>query len=440
MQRTYEWITKTVAGELRGEAPIAPIEGASIDSRAITTGQLYIPIVGSKFDGHYFIEDAAINGSTLALWQRDHKLPEELVMPLIIVDDTLKALHQLAQAYREEFNIPVLAITGSNGKTTTKEIAAALLRTKYRVHANIGNLNNEYGLPLTLLSMPAETEIAVLELGMNHAGEIARLSNLARPTIALITNIGEAHIEFLGSREAIAAAKWEIVEGLGGERLLIYNEEEPLLCDLASKDSSYNYSTPSMTRGDWDFSTFSTKFPGRHNIKNASLAILAAQALGVSSEEIGRGLADVPTTYRRFVSCVAENGMQVIDDTYNASPTSMRASIDALMGVSFAGEKWALLGDMYELGERTEEFHRQVGSYAAQAGVTRLYTVGGQGEWIASGAKAVQKIDKYCTIDHIETKEEAIALFQREGHAGIMLLIKASRGLSLDDVVRPLLK
>ena len=231
MQETCHWIRKRVGGDWIGSVADRHllVDGVSTDTRKPMPNRLFVPLVGTRFDGHDFLTEAVKQGAAAALWQRDHPLPETPPIPLILVDDTLKALQELAAAVRRQWEIPVVGVTGSNGKTTTKELIAGVLSSRYRVHKTEGNLNNHIGLPLTLLSAPPDAEAAVVEMGMNHRGEIALLSRLAAPDIGVITNVGDAHLEFLGSREGIAEAKLEIREGLSEEGTLIIHGDEPLL-------------------------------------------------------------------------------------------------------------------------------------------------------------------------------------------------------------------
>jgi UDP-N-acetylmuramoyl-tripeptide--D-alanyl-D-alanine ligase len=458
MERTCEWVAQKSMGRL-----VAPssdryriVRGVSTDSRHIQVNQLYVPLLGVRFDGHQFLHQAQEAGAAAALWQADHVPPEESELPLILVTNTLEALQQMAAAYRRELQVPVVAITGSNGKTTTKDVLASILAVRYRVHKTEGNQNNHIGLPLTLLSISQQTEVVVVEMGMNHAGEIALLSRMAKPDMAVITNIGEAHLQFLGSREGIARAKLEIREGLDANSPLFYDGDEPLLAKYLASDRRpqvrigwsasaeeypveikgnglHGYLFHSGRRG----TLFELPLLGRHNVKNALLAIEVSRYLGLREEEIQLGLAQVRLTGRRLEMFTATNGMRIINDSYNASPTSMRAGLDLLSEVEPHMQKWALLGSMYEVGEEEEGIHNQIGAYAVQKGISQLYTIGEHGNWITDGARAVNT-DPARTILHFSSPAEAVERLQQTGNEQILLLVKASRAVQLWQVVAEL--
>ncbi|MFC4545862.1 UDP-N-acetylmuramoyl-tripeptide--D-alanyl-D-alanine ligase [Paenactinomyces guangxiensis] len=458
MERRCDWIEKVTGGRLIG----APSDknllvcGVSTDTRQIKENQLYVPLTGEKFDGHQFAGQAIERGAAAILWQQDRPLPERSRVPFILVEDTLTALQELAKAYREESAVPVVAVTGSNGKTTTKDLIASVLGSKYQVHKTQGNLNNHIGVPLTLLSMPERAEIAVVEMGMNHAGEIALLSRLAKPDAAVITNIGESHIEYLGSREGIARAKLEIKEGLRSDGPLIFDGDEPLLEKYLTDDTH-----PHVRIGwgnDMDESpeniemkgaagfTFRSKSKktlfrltllGRHNIKNALFAIVVGRHFGLFEEEIAAGLSRVQSTGMRLEMVTAQNGMQIINDAYNASPTSMRAALDLLAELEPQLEKWALLGDIHEIGSLEENYHKELGAYAIQKGISRIYTVGKRGRWISEGAREANR-DSARWIQHFASLAEAGEVLNQKGNSGVLLLVKASRAVQLDQVVKNL--
>ncbi|WP_165875839.1 UDP-N-acetylmuramoyl-tripeptide--D-alanyl-D-alanine ligase [Hazenella coriacea] len=456
MERTCSWIVKATKGTWIG-GPMERhlwVRGVSTDTRKLEVNQLYIPLVGERFDGHAFLDQAIQQGAVVVLWQKDHPLPDEKRVPIILVDDTLKALQRLAVAYRLETSIPMIAVTGSNGKTTTKDLLASVLAVKYEVHKTEGNLNNHIGVPLTLLSMSEQAEVAVIEMGMNHRGEIALLSSMAQPDFAVITNIGESHIEFLGSREGIAEAKCEVIEGLQAQGTLIYDGDEPLLRSLLQNDdhsqfpvgwgeeneeSAIQIESLGLKGFRFQSRTFGTSFQlpllGRHNVKNALFAMVVARKLGLTEEEIVKGLAQVQLSGNRLEVCQAINGMEIINDSYNASPTSMRAALDLLAEVEPTKEKWALLGDIFEIGDEEEIYHRQLGEYAINKKLDRLYTMGERGKWISDQAKKVEK-NPNCHIHHFDTLEEAIKELKEEGNSNVLLLVKASRAVQLDQAVR----
>ncbi|SMO48105.1 UDP-N-acetylmuramoyl-tripeptide--D-alanyl-D-alanine ligase [Melghirimyces algeriensis] len=453
MQKTLREIRDGVGGKLVGGVidNHLLVHGVSTDSRTLKENQLYIPLTGTRFNGHDFLSDAVKRGAVAALWAKDVPVPKNRPVPLIVVEDTLKALQDLAAAYRQELGVKVVGVTGSNGKTTTKDLIGAVLGVRYRVHQTSGNLNNHIGLPLTLLSMPEDTEVAVVEMGMNHKGEIARLSQIAAPDFAVITNIGDAHLEFLGSREAIADAKLEIREGLSPDGILVMNGDEPLLRNRLTEekrkvlkvgfesindDRALGLQMDGLRGISFTSSATDTRFEldmmGRHNAVNALLAIHIGRLLGLTEAEIQKGLKQVQSSDMRLENLVAANGMTVINDAYNSSPSAVRATIDLITSLKDFQEKWVLLGDILELGENEEALHREVGHYAAEKGVSRLFTLGDRARWIGEGA---QTADPRLPVVHFKTVEEASERLMQDGGDFAVLLVKASRGARLERVV-----
>lgn len=432
------------------------VTGVSTDTRKPMSNMLFVPLVGDRFDGHDFIAEAVQQGATASLWQKDRPLPDSTPLPLILVEDTLTALQNLASAVRRDLKIPVIAVTGSNGKTTCKEFIASVLSSRFRVHKTEGNLNNHIGLPLTLLATPEEAEVVVVELGMNHVGEIALLSRICAPDMGIITNVGESHLEFLGSRDAIADAKLEICEGLSQEGVLFIHGDEPLLTSKLADEKreivrigfhETNDDRPLDIRveGTYGISFISAKtgvkfqLPalGKHNALNALFAIQIGRSFGLTEEEIFAGLQKVTPGKMRLQLLKAKNGMDVINDAYNASPTSMRASIDLLVTIEQEKEKWVLLGDILELGPNEKDYHQEIGRYAVRKGVSRIFTIGNRGRWIAEGAK---ECDPLRPVTHFSSHDEAVQKLSDTGGAGVLLLVKASRGLHLETVVQELIE
>jgi UDP-N-acetylmuramoyl-tripeptide--D-alanyl-D-alanine ligase len=457
MERRINWIIETVKGayghkeEWDGSALVS---GVSTDTRTLSAGNLYIPLIGDVFDGHQFIEKAVEAGAVASLWQEDKPLPD-ISIPLIFVPDTLLAMQQMAERYLTETCCRVVAITGSNGKTTTKDLVASVLATTFDVHKTAGNLNNHIGLPLTVLGMPDDTEVVVLEMGMNNLGEISKLSQLAKPDIAMVTNIGESHIGYLGSREKIAQAKLEICDGLSKNGTLLIDGDEPLLqqeipfndvisigwsnnCEEGPADATL------IGLSGWSFASRKTGYSytlpllGRHNIKNALFAIETGRLLDVKEEDIAKGLKAVPMTPLRLEVTEAQNSMKVINDSYNASPTSVNAAIDILTEVEPELEKWALLAGIEELGDEEKSYHEKVGEYAASKNLTRLITVGTKGLWIHEAAKLASP--NHLQLKHFLTNEEAFSYLQEEGNEKVLLLVKASRKAGLDHIVKQLVE
>ncbi|PTM59224.1 UDP-N-acetylmuramoyl-tripeptide--D-alanyl-D-alanine ligase [Desmospora activa] len=457
MRRTLSELTKMSQGEWVGSIDNGTmVTGVSTDTRTLKPGQLYVPLSGEQFDGHDFLAQAVANGAVASLWERSRPLPETTI-PLIQVDDPLQTLQRLASAYRQQLDVTVVAVTGSNGKTTTKDLLGSVLETRYRVHRTRGNLNNHIGVPLTLLSMAEETEVAVVEMGMNHAGEIALLSQIARPDIAVVTNVGDAHLEFLGSRAGIADAKLEIREGLSEDGILVYDGDEPLLQARLRQEQHLRLVSIGFDEGNavqiqalklhgdegirFQSSSsdyhFHLSLPGRHNAMNGMMAITVGKLLNLSDAEIQRGLEQAKVSGMRLERLVASNGMAIINDAYNASPRAMKAAIDLLVALPNQRKKWVLLADMLELGAEEEVYHRQIGAYAVEKGVDKIFTMGQRGRWIAAGAAAVATETR---VIHCETAAEVAATLLQEGDASVTLLVKASRGARLEAVVQQLVE
>ena len=401
IKRTFNQVVKMVDGTASHQADVH-ITGVSTDSRQAQKGSLFIPLVGEKFDGHQFVEKAFENGAVATLWDRSIEgAPENY--PVIFVDDTLKALQLLAHSYLQQVQPKVVGITGSNGKTTTKDLVAGVLSTTYKVHKTNGNFNNHIGMPLTILSMPEDTEVAVLEMGMSGRGEIELLSMLAQPDVAVITNIGEAHLLDLGSREGIAEAKLEILAGLKPEGVFIYDGDEPLLRKDYDKyetvtfgQSKHNTLYPISVMQKEDSTEFTCNniesqinIPvlGRHNVLNALAAICVGKALNVTEENMIKGLKQVQMSNMRLEMQQGPGGLTVINDAYNASPTSVKAAIQLLKDMTGFGQKILVLGDMLELGDEEIRYHQEVGESVKDSGIAYLYTYGTLGQEIAKGAK-----------------------------------------------------
>lgn len=438
--------------DYRGIRPSkAGVSKIMTDSREDIPEALFIPIVGEKFDAHHFINQAKENGAIAVLWDKNHTIPEGLMesMTFFLVQDTTEALQILAHNYIKKIQPIVIGITGSNGKTTTKDLLLAVLQQKYVTHATKGNFNNEIGLPLTILDMNSETEVVILEMGMSDFGEIDRLSKIAEPDYAIITNIGESHIEQLESRSGIAKAKLEIVNGMKHKSCLIIDGDESLL-------TSFQHSKPIITCGfnvsndiiisDVERSEDSTRFKwngteeytvpllGEHHALNASFVIMLAEKLDITQKMIQTGLHSLEHTSMRFEKNLGKNGVTLINDAYNASATSMKAAIHLLKEFKEYEEKIVVLGDILELGSLSIYFHKQVAD-TIEPPIDVVYTYGSISKVIPPIVK-----EKHPSIEvkHFSDQEELVASLLAKTNKSTVILFKASRGMALEKVVEPL--
>jgi UDP-N-acetylmuramoyl-tripeptide--D-alanyl-D-alanine ligase len=436
------------------------IRGVSIDSRHEQEGKLFVPLIGERFDAHEFVPQAIEKGAAAVFWQKDRPLPDGAGkdVTFIGVADTLLALQQLAKAYRQMLSVTIIGVTGSNGKTSTKDMIAAVLKENHLVQKTEGNLNNHIGVPLTLLQLEKSTQFAVVEMGMSDIGEIRHLAEIASPQIGVITNIGEAHLEQLGSRERIAQAKFELIESLTEKDTAILQGDEPLLRSLATQSEASviwfgftddndvraievqaNGLEGSMFRVNGTDTWFRLPVPGKHQVSNALSAIAIGRLIGLSDEQIATGLANVTLTGMRFEVHSGRLGGQVINDAYNASPTSMRAALHTLAGIREADLRVAVLGDMLELGPDAARLHREIGRLAGELGIDRLLIIGRYAEDMRDGA-----LEGGMTSESIlacDSHSDAIPLLEewlKEADHPVVL-VKASRGMKLETVAKALI-
>ncbi|MDQ0888919.1 UDP-N-acetylmuramoyl-tripeptide--D-alanyl-D-alanine ligase [Paenibacillus sp. V4I9] len=421
------------------------VQGISIDSRTIAPGNMFVPIVRDK-DGHDYIKEAIQNGAIAAFWQNDHPYPP-CDIPLIFFDDCLIALQLLAKSYRNQLSIKVVAITGSNGKTTTKDMVTSILETTYRVHKTKGNLNSQIGLPLTLLEIQEHTEVAVLEMGMSERGQIERLSQIAEPDIAVITMIGLSHLGSLGSREEIAAAKLEISKGLKSNGVLILNGDEPLLkvdfnriIHFGANDSNDYFvnsikQEPEKTLFLTNQSTKQYCIPmiGKHNVLNALASIVVSEQLLVSEELIKRGLEELKMTGMRMEQVKSKDGFTLINDAWNASPVSMIAAIETFEALVGYSRKFLILGDMLELGDREKDFHKEIGQMIDPSKIDYVFTIGDLGKEIAVEAKKKFKDDS--RVKAFQDKNAVTQEIRSLASPQDVILVKGSRGMKLEEIV-----
>ncbi|MCL1630946.1 UDP-N-acetylmuramoyl-tripeptide--D-alanyl-D-alanine ligase [Sporolactobacillus sp. CPB3-1] len=421
------------------------------DSRNMVENGLFVPLKGERFNGHQFLEQAIQNGAVAAVWMEREPLPENVPegFPVFFVRDTLVALQSMAKSYLNQVNPKIIAVTGSNGKTTTKDMIHSILSQTFKVYKTQGNLNNHIGVPLTILSMPEDTQILVLEMGMNHFGELTFLSQLAKPKIAVITNIGESHIEYLGSREGIAKAKLEIVKGLRKKGTLIIDGDEPLLANIHSHafqivrcgygmQNEWQITEANESVDGASFSLngkqerFSVPVLGKHNVKNAVYSFAVARLLGADMEMIRHGLERLRLTKMRFEKVAGMRGSVLINDCYNANPTSMKASVETLKALPGFERRVAVLGDMYELGENEMALHESVADVLTKP-LTHVVTIGSKGAWIAEGLRK-RHSESELEVHTYATKEEAVTYLDSLLDEKTIMLFKASRLLALEEL------
>ncbi len=426
------------------------------DSRNIEAGQLFVALKGDNFDGNTYAAEAIRLGAAAAVISD----ADVEVSPAVLVGNARTALGELAQYWRQKFSLPVVAITGSNGKTTVKEMITSILNAASgEVLATKGNFNNDVGMPLTLLNMRAEHEYAVIEMGMNHMGEIRYLTKIAQPQVAVVNNAGTAHIGELGSREDIAQAKGEIFEGLSDSGIAVINADDdfgPYWQSLnverkvitfgldvtgfsAAADVSATYETQAThmqvkLKTPSGIVAFNLNVLGKHNVSNALAASAVAVALGINNEVIAAGLTQFNGVQGRLQQHVGYQGAAVIDDTYNANPDSMKAAVDVLMNQLESDESYAIfvMGDMGELGDNADAMHVAIGQYAGQQGVSKLFSFGKLSR-LASDALGGNG-------QHFETIEALVEAVKREMHVGMCVLVKGSRSMKMERVVKAIIK
>ena len=446
---TLSQIAQFAEASLSSGDGTAVINKVSTDSRTIKPGELFVALRGENFEGHDFIEAAAKAGATGALVDPNWAGNVPNNFALLRATDTLQAYQTLAANYRRSLALKVLAITGSNGKTSTKDFAASVLTRRFRVTKTEGNFNNHVGLPRTILEGTSEDEVAVWEIGMNHPGEIAALSKIAAPDAAIITNIGVAHIEFMGSREAIAAEKGALAEAIEPQGTVILNADDPFSEGIAARTRAKVVFAGTTTgavraieiRQSADGSEFTivegahrcrAQLPvaGSHMVQNALLAVAAGRAFGLSIEECAAGLASAPLTKARL-QIKEIGGVQFLDDSYNANPDSMKAALRTLVELDAEGKRIAVLGEMRELGAESERGHREIGETAATLGVDQLITIGDAAELIAEGARTAG-LDK---VSSAQSTSEAAKLLSEIAEPGDLVLIKGSRAARTEEVI-----
>ena len=442
-------IAKACNGEYIGESNEhnTLIHGITTDSRAVEDGCLFIPIKGAKVDGHDFISQVYIQGAVCVL---SEKKLSDIKKPYILVQSTLQALKDIAEYYRRKSKIPVVGITGSVGKTSTKEMIASVLSQKYNVLKTQGNYNNEIGVPLTIFNLREEHDIAVLEMGINNFGEMHRLSKMARPNVCIMTNIGDCHLENLKSREGVLKAKSEMFDYMQDDAKIFLNGDDVLLNPIKDvkgvKPSFFGLDSNNQFYAD-GISNLGLKgvsctihsglesfdvmipIPGKHMVLNALAATAVGLNFGLTTEQIKSGIEKIESLSGRF-RIIEKNFLTIIDDCYNASPTSMKASINVLKDA--IGRKVCILGDMFELGDNEIPFHKEVGEHAGQSGMDVIICVGPLSIYMAEAANQYRKNNM---VYYVPNLDELFLLLPEVIQKGDSILVKASHGMEFHKVI-----
>jgi UDP-N-acetylmuramoyl-tripeptide--D-alanyl-D-alanine ligase len=454
-------IVQWTQGKLISDTWQSSVKGVSTDTRTIKSGDLFVPIKGENFDGHNFLNDAIQKGAAGVFIETGRvapQLPNEQYF-VIQVKDAKRAIGDFAKAYRARFNIPVIAITGSNGKTTVKEMVASILCQRYTVLKNEGNLNNDIGLPLTLFRLGKEHQVAVIELGMNALGEIRRLTEISQPSIGVVTNVAEAHLEFFKSLDEIATAKAELVESLSEKHIVVLNADDFRVAPLAKLTKAKVITFGIENKADFQATAVSFNqeklgiefqlitpqgkksvfipIIGTHHVYNALAASATAWNLIPDLELIAQGLENTKPAKMRM-ELVEINGIKVINDAYNSNPKSMQAALQTLAEFKTIGRKIAVLGTMRELGEIAIAAHQQIGTMVASLNLDFLVTVGELGHQIASGAKRAGM--NPANVREFESNQAIAEFLVGIIKPGDLILIKASRKIKLDGLVSDLQK
>ena len=450
---TLENITRACHGTYRGDSSKLgeEVSGVVIDSRKVKPGYLFVAIDGERVNAHKFIPDTIQAGAMCVV---SHEDLGETDYPYILVESTGQALLDIAKLYRDSFDMKVVGITGSVGKTSTKEMIASVLAQKYKVHTTLGNFNNEWGLPITIFDMPEDTEVAVLEMGVNHFGEMRRLSSVASPDICVITNIGVAHLEFFKTREGILQEKSQMIQDMKDKGTIILNGDDDLLAEVGpvkgvtpvffgqGENNQFRADNirPLGLRGTSctitlkDGSSFDcvVPVPGIHMVSNAVAGAAVGYALGLTVDEIKAGIEGLPSIPGRN-NIIKTDRLIILDDCYNANPISMKASIDVLnMAI---GRKVAILGNMGELGTNEKELHKEVGTYAAENHIDLVCGIGDLAKDLIEG---VTEVNSSTEGIWFATKEDFFHSMKEILKDGDNILVKASHGMNFPEIVSAL--
>ncbi len=440
---------------LQGDAQ-QHFHGVRTDSRQIEAGEMFVAMQGEQLDGRVFVESAVQRGASVALVSatgENREWGHHPELTVVVVPDTLVALQALARAQRQQFAGTVVGITGSNGKTTVKELTAAVLQQRYETFRSPGNLNNHVGLPLSWLRLPSDTEVCVCEMGMNHLGEIRHLCSIAQPHIGVVTNVALAHVGFLGSLDEVQQAKGEMIEALDADGVAVVNADDERTRAIGARAPgrvvTFGSRDEAMVRGricadlgldglqcelqiesaTWPFQL---ALPGRHNLLNALAAAAVGMVLEVPAAQIVAGLQAYRGMYGRMAIRRLHDDIVMIDDSYNANPDSVRAALKLLGQVPDRARRLAVMGDMRELGEASAALHREIGAFAQQCGVDELVLLGEFAEITSEGARAAGMAASHvhCVASH----QDVVAVLNHLLNPGDIVLVKGSRGMTMERV------
>lgn len=458
------WNLSDIARAVGGDLINAPKKELTVtrvdnDSREVEKGSIFVPIIAER-NGHDFVASAVKAGAVASFWSDDVK-DAPAGLPLIVVEDTEKALQKFAKWHLQNVKPKVVGITGSNGKTTTKDMTDAVLNMKYKTHKTPGNENNQLGVPRTILSMPAATEVLILEMGMDSPGEIANLTKIGEPDVAIITMIGESHIQAFGSRKKIAEEKLSILEGLKADGLFIHPQDEPLITDqfdanIRDKTFGQNekadlfaydldgdarqttFKVGKSNEGINHTETITLPVPGKYNVQNALIALLVGLEFDVSIADAKAGLENLDLTKNRLEWILGKDGVDLLNDAYNASPTSMRAALDYFENIEIDGEKGIVLGDILELGEASKGFHEGLADAINLTSYKFVYLYGEEMQHLYDKIISDDESNK---VKHFSgTKETLIETIDENAKSGDAVLFKSSNGTDLIAVVDALKK
>lgn len=450
IKRSLGHIAKMICGELSDDA-LSDIEicGISTDSRTIDPGELYIPLVGEVFDGRIFIKECEEKGARAFIVDKNYKVNKNVTIPYIRVEDTKKALQDLAKAYRDELKCKVVAITGSNGKTTTKDLLTTILSEKFKTQKTKGNLNNEIGVPKTVLSLDDDCEIAVIELGTDNFGDISLTSAIVRPDISMITNIGDSHLHNLKSKSGILKAKLEILEGMTDEGTFIYNIDDPT---MKEEVPTYNIKQKVLSFGTDPKADFNIKFEespssklrfsngddhyeipliGKHNVYNAAAVVMIAQIFGLDKETIDKGLMKAKSSQNRS-ELLELDGFDVLDDSYKSNPQALLAGLETVYELFGYNQKIVCLSDMLELGDDEEKLHYQVGEKIDPQKIDFCLFYGPLSYHMYEGALQNFKPSKCFYFEH---KDGLVEKLKSLISPCSLVFVKGSHGMHMEEVI-----